>query len=119
MDEAKIDRINLVLREGRPGEVYNVGGGNEVENLDLTRRILELVGKDARLIRPVADRPGHDRRYAVDCTKLRALGWTPRTTFETGLAATVAWYRDHRAWWEPIKSGEFRRYYEAQYRGLS
>ena len=110
--------IDLVLREGEPGNVYNVGGGNEVENLDLTRRILELLGKDAGLIRYVTDRPGHDRRYSVDCAKLRALGWAPRTSFEDGLAATVAWYRDNRAWWEPIKSGEFRRYYEEQYKGL-
>ncbi len=111
--------IDLVLREGVPGNVYNVGGGNEVENLDLTRRILELLGKDAGLIRYVTDRPGHDRRYSVDCAKLRALGWVPATSFEEGLAATVAWYRDHRAWWEPIKSGEFRRYYEEQYRDLA
>ncbi len=110
--------IDLVLREGEPGNVYNVGGGNEVENLDLTRRILELLGKDAGLVRHVTDRPGHDRRYAVDCTKLRSLGWAPATSFDDGLAATVAWYRDHRSWWEPIKSGEFRRYYEEQYRGL-
>ena len=111
--------IDLVLREGEPGNVYNVGGGNEVENLDLTRRILELLGKDAGLIRYVSDRTGHDRRYAVDCAKLRALGWAPQTAFEDGLAATVAWYRDHRAWWEPIKSGAFRRYYEEQYKGLA
>jgi dTDP-glucose 4,6-dehydratase len=111
--------IDLVLREGEPGNVYNVGGGNEVENLDLTRRILELLGKDAGLIRYVTDRPGHDRRYAVDCAKLRALGWAPATSFDDGLVATVDWYRDHRAWWEPIKSGEFRRYYEEQYKGLA
>jgi dTDP-glucose 4,6-dehydratase len=111
--------IDLVLREGEPGNVYNVGGGNEVENLDLTRRILDLLGKDEGLIRYVTDRPGHDRRYAVDCAKLRALGWAPRTPFEDGLAATVEWYHDHRAWWEPIKSGEFRRYYERQYKGLA
>jgi dTDP-glucose 4,6-dehydratase len=110
--------IDLVLREGEPGNVYNVGGGNEVENLDLTRRILELLGKDAGLIRYVTDRPGHDRRYAVDCAKLRGLGWAPRTSFDDGLAATVAWYREHRAWWERLKSGEWRRYYELQYKGL-
>jgi dTDP-glucose 4,6-dehydratase len=111
--------IDLVLREGGPGHVYNVGGGNEVENLDLTRRILALLGKDAGLVRFVDDRPGHDRRYAVDCAKLRALGWAPATAFEDGLAATVAWYRDHRDWWERIKSGEWRAYYERQYRGLT
>ena len=111
--------IDLVLREGEPGNVYNVGGGNEVENLDLTRRILELLGKDAGLVRYVTDRPGHDRRYSVDCSKLRALGWAPRTSFEGGLAATVAWYRDNRVWWEPLKSGEWRAYYERQYEGLA
>lgn len=111
--------IDLVLHKGEPGHVYNVGGGNEVENLDLTRRILDLLGKDHSLVRYVPDRPGHDRRYSVDCAKLQALGWAPRTPFADGLATTVAWYRDHRAWWEPIKSGEFRRYYEQQYRGLA
>ncbi len=111
--------IDLVLREGEPGNVYNVGGGNEVDNLDLTRRILELLGKDAGLIRHVTDRPGHDRRYSVDCSRLRALGWAPRTSFEEGLAATVAWYRDNRAWWERLKSGEWRAYYERQYKGLA
>jgi len=111
--------IDLVLREGEPGDVYNVGGGNEVENLDLTRRILELLGKDAGLVRYVTDRPAHDRRYSVDCSKLRALGWAPRTSFEDGLAATVAWYRDNRAWWERLKSGEWRAYYERQYEGLA
>jgi len=111
--------IDLVLRRGEPGNVYNVGGGNEVENLDLTRRILELLGKDAGLVRYVTDRPAHDRRYSVDCSKLRALGWAPRTSFVEGLSATVAWYRDHRAWWEPLKSGEWRAYYERQYKGLA
>jgi dTDP-glucose 4,6-dehydratase len=111
--------IDLVLREGEPGNVYNVGGGNEVDNLDLTRRILDLLGKDAGLIRHVTDRPGHDRRYSVDCSRLRALGWAPRTSFEEGLAATVAWYRDNRAWWERLKSGEWRAYYERQYKGLA
>ncbi|HOT23350.1 MAG TPA: dTDP-glucose 4,6-dehydratase [Thermoleophilia bacterium] len=111
--------IDLVLHKGEPGHVYNVGGGNEVENLDLTRRILDLLGKDHSLVRYVPDRPGHDRRYSVDCAKLQALGWAPRTPFADGLATTVAWYRDHRTWWEPIKSGEFRRYYEQQYRGLA
>jgi len=111
--------IDLVLRAGEPGNVYNVGGGNEVENLDLTRRILELLGKDAGLIRYVTDRPGHDRRYALDCAKLRALGWAPRVSFPDGLAATVAWYRDNRAWWERLKSEEWRAYYERQYEGLA
>jgi dTDP-glucose 4,6-dehydratase len=107
--------VDLVLREGAPGEVYNVGG-EEYENIEVTHRILELTGGDASLIRHVEDRAGHDRRYALDDTKLRALGWAPARSFsELGLRETVDWYRQNRAWWEPIKSGEYRAYYEAQY----
>ncbi len=107
--------IELVLREGAPGEIYNVGGEDH-ENLEVTYRILELTGADASLIRHVEDRAGHDRRYAVDDTKLRALGWAPQHSFgEGGLPATVDWYRANRAWWEPIKSGAYRTYYEEQY----
>ena len=107
--------IELVLREGEPGEAYNVGGGDEHENIEVAQRILELTGADASLLRRVADRPGHDRRYSLDTSKLQALGWSPQTTFDDGLRATVEWYRENRAWWEPIKSGEFRAYYERQY----
>jgi dTDP-glucose 4,6-dehydratase len=107
--------IELVLREGAPGEVYNVGGGEELENGEVTRRILELTGRDESLVRHVEDRPGHDRRYSLDSAKLAALGWRPERRFEEGLAETVAWYRDNRAWWEPLKSGEYRAYYDAQY----
>jgi dTDP-glucose 4,6-dehydratase len=107
--------IDLVLREGRSGEIYNVGG-EERHNIDVTRRILELTGNDESLITHVADRLGHDRRYALDDSKLHALGWSRRWSFDDeGLEATVDWYRDNRAWWEPIKSGEFREYYERQY----
>lgn len=107
--------VELVLHEGRPGEVYNVGG-EDFENLEVTNRILELTGADPGLVRHVEDRAGHDRRYAVDDTKLRELGWVPSHSFgETGLPSTVDWYRDHRAWWEPIKSGSYRAYYDAQY----
>jgi dTDP-glucose 4,6-dehydratase len=107
--------IELVLREGAPGEVYNVGG-EEHENLEVTSRILELTGRGPELIRHVEDRAGHDRRYALDDSKLRRLGWGPGHSFgEGGLPATVEWYRDNRAWWEPIKSGEYRAYYEQQY----
>ena len=106
--------IELVLREGRAGEVYNVGG-EERENLELVGRILELTGADPGLVRHVEDRPGHDRRYALDSSKLRGLGWEPQQELADGLERTVSWYRDHRAWWEPIKSGEFRAYYEQQY----
>jgi dTDP-glucose 4,6-dehydratase len=107
--------VELVLREGRAGEVYNAGAGEEAENLELTRRIVELTGCDASLIRHVADRPGHDRRYSLDSSKLRALGWRPERRLNEGLAETVAWYRERRDWWEPLKSGEYRAYYERQY----
>ncbi len=106
--------VELVLREGKSGEVYNVGG-EAVENLELTRRIVELTGCDPALVRHVDDRPGHDRRYAVDDGKVRALGWEPRRSLEEGLAETVAWYRANRTWWEPIKSGEYLAYYRRQY----
>jgi len=107
--------IELVLHEGAPGEVYNVGGGDEHENIDVAERIVELTGADRTLLRSVPDRPGHDRRYSLDTSKLRALGWSPQQRFEDGLCATVEWYRDRRSWWEPIKSGEYRAYYERQY----
>ena len=107
--------IDVVLRKGKDGEIYNIGGGNEIENVVLTRQILRLTGKPETLIKPVADRPGHDRRYALDSAKVRALGWKPAHGFPSALAATVEWYRSHEAWWRPIKSGEFRAYYERQY----
>ena len=107
--------IDIVLRKGKDGEIYNIGGGNEVENVVLTRQILRLTGKPETLIKPVADRPGHDRRYSVDCAKVRRLGWEPRHPFPAALAATVRWYLEHEAWWRPLKSGEFRAYYERQY----
>ena len=106
--------LDLVLREGIAGEAYNIGG-NEQENLAIVDHFLRLTGADASLVRHVEDRAGHDRRYAVDDTKLRTLGWAPQTALEDGVAATVEWYRANRAWWEPIKSGEYRRYYEEQY----
>jgi dTDP-glucose 4,6-dehydratase len=109
--------LDLVLRKGGEGEIYNIGGSTEVENVTLTRRILELLGKPESLITPVADRPGHDRRYALDSAKVRGLGWAPASSFETTLAATVEWYRTHEPWWKPIKSGAFRQYYQAQYAG--
>jgi dTDP-glucose 4,6-dehydratase len=107
--------IDFALRHGRPGEVYNIGGGNERTNIEITRRILELLGKPESLIRHVADRPGHDRRYAIDCAKLEALGWQPQASFEDALAETVRWYEENRRWWERIKSGEYREYYQAMY----
>jgi dTDP-glucose 4,6-dehydratase len=107
--------IETVLREGKPGEAYNVGGGDERENREVAASILELTSADPSLLRSVPDRPGHDRRYSLDTTKLRGLGWTPQKRFDEGLRETVEWYRANRAWWEPIKSGEFRAYYEKQY----
>jgi len=106
--------IQLVLAEGAPGEAYNIGG-EEHENLELVERFLELTGAPRDLVRHVEDRAGHDRRYAIDDTKLRGLGWAPQTELAEGLRDTVGWYRDNRAWWEPIKAGEFRAYYERQY----
>jgi dTDP-glucose 4,6-dehydratase len=108
--------IERVLRDGGPGEVYNVGGGEELENREVTERILALTGADPSLVRHVTDRPGHDVRYSLDTTKLARLGWRPEHDFADGLAATVAWYRANRAWWEPIKrSGGYRDYYRRQY----
>jgi dTDP-glucose 4,6-dehydratase len=109
--------VLAALEHGRAGEVYNVGGGNERTNIEITRRILELTGRGEDLIRHVEDRSGHDRRYALDTAKLRDLGWAPTRGFEEGLPETVEWYRLNRAWWEPIKSGEYRAWYEAQYAG--
>jgi dTDP-glucose 4,6-dehydratase len=108
--------IEVVLRRGRTGEIYNVAAGEEHENRELTERILEHTGADRSLVRHVADRAGHDRRYSLDTTKLRSLGWQPVRTWEDGIRDTVAWYRDNRDWWEPIKrSGGYREYYERQY----
>jgi dTDP-glucose 4,6-dehydratase len=107
--------IELVLRKGASGEIYNVGG-QERENMDVVKRILELTGASPDLVRHVEDRPGHDRRYAVDSSKLQGLGWKPEHNFDaTGLAETVEWYREHRSWWEPLKSGEYEAYYRQQY----
>jgi dTDP-glucose 4,6-dehydratase len=106
--------VELVLREGQAGEVYNIGG-EERENLDVTRLIVELTGADPALVRHVDDRPGHDRRYSLDSSKLERLGWRRGRPFEEGLAETVEWYRANRSWWEPIKSGEFAEYYRQQY----
>ena len=98
--------IDLVFHHGQAGEAYNVGAEHEVPNIETARRIIELTGADPASLKRVADRPGHDRRYALDCSKLRALGWERRTGFDEGLALTVEWFRDNRAWWEAIKSGE-------------
>jgi dTDP-glucose 4,6-dehydratase len=108
--------IQTVLERGRAGEAYNVGGPDECENVDVVRRILELTGRDESLIEHVKDRPGHDRRYSLSSEKLQAeLGWEAQVRFEDGLARTVDWYRDNEPWWAPIRSGEYRAYYERHY----
>lgn len=114
------DHCSAVLRvalAGKDGEVYNVGGHNERTNIEIVRAILQALGKPESLIRHVADRPGHDRRYAIDATKIRAqLGWKPQYTFDAGLAETIDWYVHHRAWWIDVRSGEYQSYYDTQYR---
>ena len=107
--------IVLLIAKGEPGEIYNIGAGNELRNVDMTKLILQEVGKPESLIKHVADRPGHDRRYAVDTSKLRGLGWRPEYDAEHALRDTIRWYMENRGWWEPIKSGEFRKYYERMY----
>jgi dTDP-glucose 4,6-dehydratase len=112
--------IGHVLEHGKPGEVYNAGGPDECPNLEVVTRIIAATGASDDLIEYVADRPGHDVRYSLSSEKVRALGWEPRVRFEDGLADTVAWYRDNEAWWAPIRSGDYRAYYERQYgRALS
>jgi len=107
--------IGVALAHGEPGEAYNVGGPDECPNLEVVRRILELTGRDESLIEYVTDRPGHDRRYSLGSEKVRALGWEAQVRFAEGLAETVAWYQDNAWWWEPIRSGDYRAYYERQY----
>jgi dTDP-glucose 4,6-dehydratase len=107
--------IDTVLMKGVPGEAYNVGGPDEEENIHVVKRIVELTRRDESLIEYVTDRPGHDRRYSLSSDKVRALGWEARTRFADGLPLTVDWYRDNEWWWGPIRSGEYREYYERQY----
>jgi dTDP-glucose 4,6-dehydratase len=107
--------IGTVLERGEPGEVYNVGGPDEAPNLDVVRKIIEYTGQDESLIEYVTDRPGHDRRYSLASEKVRGLGWEAQVRFSEGLKLTVDWYRDNAAWWEPIRSGDYRAYYERQY----
>jgi len=109
------DAIDFVLNYGTDGDVYNIGGGNERNNLEITQLILHALGKSTDLINYVKDRPGHDRRYSLDCTKLAALGWKPKFTFDEAMSLTVAWYKNNRWWWEKIKSGEYLEYYKKHY----
>jgi dTDP-glucose 4,6-dehydratase len=108
--------ILAVLEEGRAGEVYNIGGGNERANIEITKKILAILGKPETLIKYVKDRPGHDRRYAIDSSKIqKELGWRPSQQFDKALEYTVKWYVENRTWWERVKSGAYREYYEKQY----
>jgi dTDP-glucose 4,6-dehydratase len=109
------DAIELALSDGEPGGIYNVGGGQELTNLELTRAVLQILGKPDELIRRVPDRAGHDRRHSVDSSRMRALGWSPVHGFADALESTCRWYRDHPEWWRPLKSGEFADYYRRQY----
>ena len=108
--------INLILQKGKVGEVYNIGGHNEKANIDVVKTILKQLGKGEDMIEYVKDRKGHDRRYAIDPTKIHEeLGWMPATKFEDGIKATIQWYLDNRKWWEEIISGEYQDYYERMY----
>ena len=107
--------VDAVVERGAPGEVYNVGGPDELPNLEVVKRILALTDRDESLIEYVTDRPGHDRRYSLSAARLEALGWKASVTFDVGLERTVTWYRENEWWWAPIRSGEYRQYYERQY----
>jgi dTDP-glucose 4,6-dehydratase len=107
--------IDCALRHGEPGQIYNIAGGNERENIELTRRILSIMGKGEDLIRLVPDRPGHDRRYSIDPAKLKRLGWNPSMDWDKGIELTVRWYERNEWWWRKIKTGEYLEYYKRQY----
>ena len=107
--------IDFLIAHGKSGETYNIAGGNEVENIEIARRIIRKLGKPESLIQLVKDRPGHDRRYSLDAGTLAALGWRPQRDFPSALDATIDWYVQNESWWRKIKSGEFKKYYTAQY----
>jgi dTDP-glucose 4,6-dehydratase len=110
--------LDVIIQRGKPGEIYNIGSGNEKTNLELIHKLLELLGKPKSLIQFVTDRPGHDRRYALNITKIiRELSWKPAYSFEEALSATVDWYLKNESWWRQIKSGEYAKYYERMYLG--
>ena len=114
------EAIDVVLHHGQPGEIYNIGAGNELQNIQITEMILDKLNKPRSLIKPVPDRPGHDRRYSLNCDKIRALGWQPRHNFEEALDETIRWYVENEAWWRRIKEKEasFKEYYRQQYAAL-
>lgn len=108
--------IDIIIHNGRVGEVYNIGGHNEKTNLEVVKAILKELNKPESLIKYVTDRPGHDMRYAIDPTKIKTeLGWEPTTLFDEGIKKTVKWYLDNKSWWENIISGEYQNYYEKMY----
>jgi dTDP-glucose 4,6-dehydratase len=107
--------VDLLIEEGQNGEVYNVGGGNEMPNIELTHFILDHLGKPKSLIKKVKDRQGHDRRYSLDCSKIKSIGWRPTTDFEKAMRDTIDWYVTNEWWWEKLKSGEYLEYYRKQY----
>ncbi|HEX9922451.1 MAG TPA: dTDP-glucose 4,6-dehydratase [Anaerolineae bacterium] len=110
--------IDVVLRQGKPGEIYNLGTGHETQNIDMAHMILTLLNKPKSLIQPITDRPGHDRRYALDCSKAETLGWKNEYNFEQAIEATVKWYVENEAWWRKIRSGQhYQEYYHQQYAG--
>jgi len=107
--------IDIILHKGKEGEIYNIAGENERENIFIAKKILEYLGKPFSLIKFVKDRPGHDRRYRISCEKVKELGWFPEVSLEEGLSLTVDWYKNNQDWWKKIKSGEFLEYYRKQY----
>ena len=115
--EDHCEAIDLIIHEGKVGELYNVGGHNEMANIDIVKLILKELGKSEDLITYVTDRKGHDRRYAIDPTKIHTeLGWLPKTKFQDGIKKTIKWYLDNKSWWEPIVSGEYMEYYDRVYK---
>lgn len=114
------EAIDTVLHKGEPGEVYNIGAGNEIQNIEITEMILEKLNKPKSLIKPVPDRPAHDRRYSLDCSKIHQLGWKPKCLFEDALEDTIEWYKNNEKWWRNIKEKQasFKQYYKQQYSSL-
>ena len=112
----QVEAIDLIIRNGKVGEVYNIGGHNERQNIQVVKTILKELNKPESLIEHVTDRKGHDRRYAIDPTKIHnELGWLPATKFDDGIKATIKWYLDNEDWWQRIVSGEYQSYYEKMY----
>lgn len=113
--EDNCDGVDMVLRKGNPGEIYNIGGGNERKNIDVTMMILNYLGKPESLIQPVKDRPGHDFRYSIDIEKTRRLGWKPSGDFEASLYRTIDWYKNNQSWWRPLKDKHFEEFCKLNY----